>query len=415
MKKFIKNNVISILLSTISIFSLFIGFVFNEDLSTGGAQWDFNLTWPIIINYTDFNFTTDITRHMPLHYVLMSLLNGVLNNQNFIRILYLFLSFLFPLFLYLNLTKIYNHKKDILIIFSSSFLLIPLFRASAIWPNAHLTAIIFFLIGNYFYLKSKEKNIFIYKIINLLFLSFAIYCIQTYLLLFLFYLYKYFSSEKLKDFIKLFVFSALLSLPGFLFIILNPRIVGFGDIITRDLYYTLSSNFSIIFFFFIFLLLNKKNLKIIINEIKNFKNLEIFIIILITFFVFYFQEFFALDPRLRGGGFFYKLSYLILSNNLIFITSALLGLIVSYIVIKYEQNFFYAILIINLMSLNFIVYQKYFEPLFLIMIAILFKNFLINNILSNLKNVLFFYILIFFYFVIAYINYVNKISFNLVL
>lgn len=415
MKKFIKNNIISILLLAISIFSLFIGFILNEDLSTGGAQWDFNLTWPIIINYTDLNFSTDITRHMPLHYFLMSLLNGIFNDQNFIRILYLLLSFLFPFFLYLNLTKIYNYKKDILIIFSSSFLLIPLFRASAIWPNAHLTAIIFFLIGNYFYLKSKETNTFVYKIINLLFLSFAIYCIQTYLLLFLYYLYKYFSSEKLKNFIKLFLFSSLLSLPGFLFIILNPRIVGFGDIITRDLYYTLSSNFSLIFFFFIFLLLNKKNLSIVVNEIKNFKNFEIFIVILITFFVFYFQEFFALDPRLRGGGFFYKLSYLILNNNLIFIISALLGLIVSYILIKYDQNFFYAILIMNLMSLNFIVYQKYFEPLFLIMIAVLFKNFLINNILSSLKNALLFYILIFIYFIIAYINYVNKISFNLVL
>ena len=415
MKKFIKNNIISILLLTISIFSLFIGFILNEDLSTGGAQWDFNLTWPIIINYTNLNFSTDITRHMPLHYVLMSLLNGIFNDQNFIRILYLLLSFLFPFFLYLNLAKIYNYKKNILIIFSSSFLLIPLFRASAIWPNAHLTAIIFFLIGNYFYLRSKETNIFVYKIINLLFLSFAIYCIQTYLLLFLYYLYKYFSSEKLKNFIKLFLFSTLLSLPGFLFIILNPRIVGFGDIITRDLYYTLSSNFSLIFFFLIFLLLNKKNLIIVINEIKNFKNFEIFIVILITFFIFYFQEFFALDPRLRGGGFFYKLSYLILSNNLIFITSALLGLIVSYVLIKYDRNFFYAILIMNLMSLNFIVYQKYFEPLFLIMIAVLFKNFLINNILSSLKNASFFYILIFFYFVIAYINYANKISFNLVL
>ena len=415
MKKFIKNNIISILLLAISIFSLFIGFILNEDLSTGGAQWDFNLTWPIIINYTDLNFSTDITRHMPLHYVLMSLLNGIFNDQNFIRILYLLLSFLFPFFLYLNLAKIYNYKKDILIIFSSSFLLIPLFRASAIWPNAHLTAIIFFLIGNYFYLKSKETNIFIYKIINLLFLSFAIYCIQTYLLLFLYYLYKYFSSEKLKNFIKLFLFSSLLSLPGFLFIVLNPRIVGFGDIITRDLYYTFSSNFSLIFFFFIFLLVNKKNLAIVVNEIKNFKNFEIFIVILITFFVFYFQEFFALDPRLRGGGFFYKLSYLILSNNLIFITSSLLGLIVSYVLIKYDRNFFYAILIMNLMSLNFIVYQKYFEPLFLIMIAVLFKNFLINNILSSLKNASFFYILIFFYFVIAYINYANKISFNLVL
>ena len=49
------------------------------------------------------------------------------------------------------------------------------------------------------------------------------------------------------------------------------------------------------------------------------------------------------------------------------------------------------------------------------MIAVLFKNFLINNILSSLKNTLFFYILIFIYFIIAYINYVNKISFNLVL
>ena len=67
MKKFIKNNILSILLLAISIFSLFIGFILNEDLSTGGAQWDFNLTWPIIINYTDLNFSTDITRHMPLH------------------------------------------------------------------------------------------------------------------------------------------------------------------------------------------------------------------------------------------------------------------------------------------------------------------------------------------------------------
>ncbi len=66
------------------------------------------------------------------------------------------------------------------------------------------------------------------------------------------------------------------------------------------------------------------------------------------------------------------------------------------------------------MSLNFIVYQKYFEPLFLIMMSILFKNFLINNILLSLKNTLFFYGLIFLYFIIAYINILNKISNNLV-
>ncbi len=415
MKKIIKNNITLILLSTIPIFSLFLGFILNEDLSTGGAEWDFNLTWPIIVNYSNFNFITDITRHMPLHYALLSLLYIILNDQYFIRIFYLFLSFLFPIFLYLNLAKIYKNNKIILIIFTSSFLLIPLFRASAIWPNAHLSATVFFLIGNYFYLKSKEKNIFVYKIINLLFLSFAIYCIQTYLLLFLYYLYNHFSSERFKNFIKLLVFSALLSLPGLIFIILNPRIVGFGDIITRDFFYTLSSNFSLIFFFLIFLLLNKENLKIILSEIKNLKSYEIITILLITFCIFYFQEFFALDPRLRGGGFFYKLSYLILSNNLIFITSSLLGLITSYILIKTEPKFFYIFLIINLMSLNFIVYQKYFEPLFLIMMCILFKNFLINNVLLNLKNTLLFYGLIFLYFLTAYINHLYKISYNLVI
>ena len=414
MKKHIKNNITLIFLVVIPILSLFIGFLLNEDLSTGGAKWDFDLTWPIVINYSNLNFSTDITRHMPLHYVLLSLINVTFNDQNLVKIFYLFFSFLLPIFLYLNLSKIYNCKKFILIVFSSSFLFIPLFRASAIWPNAHLTATIFFLIGNFFYLKSKENNIFIYKIINLLFLSLAIYCIQTYLLLFLFYLYNYFSSEKTKDFIKLFSFSALLSLPGLFFIILNPRIVDLGNVLTRDIFYTISTNFSVIFFFLLFLLFNKENLTIVISTIKNLTKIEICSIFLLFFFVFFNQELFTLDPRLRGGGFFYKLSYLIFKNNLIFIFSFLLGLITSYVLIKYEPKFIYIFITLNLMSLNFIVYQKYFEPLFLIMISILFKNFLIYNVLLSLKNTLFFYGLIFLYFITAHINILNKISNNLV-
>ena len=68
---------------------------------------------------------------------------------------------------------------------------------------------------------------------------------------------------------------------------------------------------------------------------------------------------------------------------------------------------------INLMSLNYVIYQKYFEPLFLVLIIILFKNFLIDNILSSLKNVLVFYGLLFSYFITAYINYLNKFSYQL--
>ena len=416
MKTYIKNNIFLILLAIIPIVSLIIGFVSNEDLSTGGAKYDFNLTWPIIVEYSNFNFLGADghipTVHMPLHYGLLSLVYKILGDQHHVRIFYLLFSLLLPTFLYLNLTKIYNQNKLMLIVFSLSFLFIPLLRASAMWSNSHLTATIFVLIGNYFYLKSKENNIFIYKILNLLFLSFAIYSLQTYLILFIYYLYNYFSSEKLNNFIKLFLFSSLMGLPGLLFIILNPRIAEVGVYITRDFFYTISTNFSIIFLFLSFLLFNKENLTIFFKEIKILKKREIIFIFFLCIFSFYNQEFFISNIKL-GGGFFYKLSYFIFDNNLIFITSFLLGLVTAYILVKYEPRFLVIFIMMNLMNLNYVIYQKYFEPLFLIIVIILYKNFLVNNVLLNLKNILTFYGLIFLYFIIAYINYLNKLSYQL--
>ena len=424
MKTYIKENILILLLAIISIISIIIGFILNEDLSTGGAFNDFNLTWKIIIDYTNFGFMDNseevTTRHMPLHYLLLTSFYVILKDQYLVRLFYFFFSFLLPIFLYLNLAKIYNVNKLLLIVFSLSFLLIPLFRATAIWPNAHLTATIFFLIGNYFFLKSKENNFFIHKILNLLFLSFAIYSLQTYLILFLYYLYKYFLSEKLYNFIKLFLFGGLLSLPGLFFIMLNPRISELGGMVTRDFFYTISVNFSIIFLFLSFLILNKENLKIIIDKIKIFKKKEIASIFILFCFAFYNQDLFIVKQVWSetsniklGGGFFYKLSYFVLNNNLIFISSFLLGLVVSYIIIKYEPKFLEIFIIINLMNLNYVIYQKYFEPLFLIIIIILFKNFLVANVIMNFKNILTFYVLIFLYFVIAYINNLSNFSYQL--
>ena len=417
MKKLIKNNIFLTILTIIPIITLLIGFAYNEDFSTGGASWDFNLTWPIIVDYSNFNFTLADDQftmaHMPLHYALLSFLYSIFNDQNIVRIIYLILSLLLPFFLYLNLTKIYNQDKFILIIFSISFLFFPFFRASAIWANSHLTATIFFLIGNYFYLKSKEENVFAYKIFNLLFLSFAIYSIQSYLILFLYYLYNYFSSEKFNNFIKLFIFSAILALPGLFFISLNPRLGSVKSYITQDLLATILTNFSIIFFFLSFILINKENISIILDKIKVLKKIEIIGILFLIVFVFYIQQFLHFDPRLKGGGFFNKLSYLVLNNNFIFVVSSILGLITTYIITKQDPKFLYVITIMNLMSLNYLTYQKYFEPLFLIIVAILFKNFLINNILSSFKNTLLFYGIIFLYFVVGYINFSNEWTYRL--
>mgnify|MGYP006127118653 CR=1 FL=1 len=410
-----KNLITPSILISIPIISLFIGFMFNEDLSTGGSTWDFKVTWPIIVDYSNFNFldADEFTRHMPLHYILLSYLNIIFDDPNVVRLIYLFFSLLLPIFLYLNLEKIYSYDKIHLLIFSFSFLFIPLFRAAAIWSNAHLTATIFFMIGNYFYLKSKEHHTYTYQLLNLLFLAFAIYSLQTYLILFLYYLYNYFLSEKISKFIKILFFCFFLSLPGLYFILLNTRIAT-QITITHDILYSLSTIFSIIFFFYLFLLFNKENFKILIKIIKKFRNIELFILLFISILIFYNQSIFTYDSRLMGGGFFYKLSYFIFNNNLIFITSSILGLALTYILIKYEPKILHIIIIISLMSLNYAVYQKYFEPLFLIMIGILFKNFLIGNILLNFKSTLIFYVTIFFYFLIAHINLFKNLSYNLV-
>jgi hypothetical protein len=410
-----KRSILLYIFILIPLITLFLGFAFNEDLSTGGASWDFNLTWPVVVNYSSFNFfgADQFTRHMPLHYTFLALLNIVIDDAYFVRLFYLFFSLLLPFFLYLNLSKIYDYNKITLLIFSFSFLYIPLFRSSAIWSNSHLTATIFFLIGNYFYLKSKNQNNSINSFLNLLFLAFAIYSLQTYLILFLYYLYNYFLSEKFNTFIKLFLFSCLLGLPGLYFIVLNSRIANITY--SHDIFYTLSTNFSLIFFNLSFLLFNNETFKIFINKIKNLTKIEICAFFFLVVLIFYNQSLFIFDSRLRGGGFFYKLSFLMLNNNLIFIISSLLGLIAVYIAFKYEHKILYIILIINLMALNIIIYQKYFEPLFLIIIAILYKNFLIDNILKSLKNTLIFYSLILFYFLIAQINTFNNFSLSLII
>ena len=324
----------------------------------------------------------------------------------------MFFSLLLPLFVYLNLIKIYNFDKLPIFLFICSLLFLPLFRASAIWPNAHLTAVIFLCISNYFYVQAVNKKNFHYKYLNLLFLAFATYTMQTYVVLFAYYLSCYFLSLNTSRFIKLFIFCCLLGLPGLYFITLNQRIADI--IITRDLFYTLITNFSIMFLYLSFFFINKKNIILIVDEFVNIKKIEFLILILIFALVVYNVDHSILTAKLKGGGFFYKLSHFIFKNNAIFFISAFFGLLISFLVIKKENKIVYIVIIMNLMALNHQIYQKYFEPLFLIMLLLLFKNFLTSNVIINIKNIIFFYLVLVLYLVVAYINSIYKISYFLV-
>ncbi len=389
---------------------IFLGFFLNEDLSTGGSKLDFLRTTPIVVDFTNFGYDKMnlLTRHPPLHYILLSLPYFFYNNIYIVKIFYLAFSLLLPFFLYLNLKKIYNYNKINLLLFSVSFLFFPYFRASAIWPNAHLTALIFLLIANYFYILASHKKNFLHIFLNILFLSCATYSMQSYIVFFAFYLINYFKFYEKYEFLKIICICFIFSIPGF-FLIFYTEIISKLEF-TADIYYTLVTNFSIIFFFICFLILNSKNFKIINDSFKKLNKIEITSIVVIFGFI---VSNFNYD-LLIGGGFFYKLSNLILKNNIIFYFTSFLGFLLIYLIFKKDNKLLIPIILVSLTAINYSISQKYFEPLFLILMFILFKNFLATNLLSKIKYILFYYLAVFTYFIIALVNNYYNFSKNLI-
>ena len=399
-----KNLSISkvVILVLIPLFSLYIGFLFGEDLSTGGSKIDFYKTFPAVTDFSNliFNTTHLHTRHFPFHYLILSIPHFMFDDIYVTRNFYLLFSLLLPVFVYLNLNQIYKQSKKNNLIISFSLIFLPFFKASAIWPNAHLTAVIFLTIANYFYIHTLQSNKFIYKFLNIFFLSISAYCIQSYAIFFIFYLFNYYQNISIKNFLVIIFFCTVFSLPGLFLILSIPKDGLAGLEFTENFSYTIITNLSIIFFFLTFFLINKNNILIMK---KYLLNLEFYEIILIVFlFCLLLLNYKGITAA--GGGFFYKLSLFLFKNKILYFLSSFFGLLVFYLFFKNERKIFYIILLLNFTAIAYYTSQKYFEPLLIISILIFYKNFLVKNIIDNLKNTLIFYFIIFNYFIIALIN-----------
>ena len=396
---------------TLPLILLFLGFFVNEDLSTGGSKLDFFQTFPVVENFTRniFENFDKYTRHFPLHYILLSIPHFFFDNIYITRIFYLIFASFTPFLIYINLQKLYRENNYFNLIVSFSIVFIPYFRASAIWPNAHLTAIIFLLISNYFFLTYKDKNKNYLIFFNIFFLTLSTYSIQSYAVFFLFYLFEYYKTLRLIKFFYILSLCSIFSLPGLYLILKTP--LGAKLDFTENFSYTILTNLSIVLFFILFFLFNKKNSLALKNFFKNIKLVEI-----ITFFLFFilllfnFQNF---TPGL-GGGFFYKISFFIFKNELIFFTISFLSIFIIFFIFKKDKKLFFLILLINLTSTAYYTSQKYFEPLLIIVVLVMIKNFLTENSIKNKEGVLKFYSFIFFYYILALINNYLNISNNLI-
>ena len=157
-----------------------------------------------------------------------------------------------------------------------------------------------------------------------------------------------------------------------------------------------------IIFFYLISLTNFDNIKILLDNLsKRLKNRKI---ILLSIFIFLSYLVFFNYPEVTnlGGGIFVKISNIIYGNDLIIIIFSLLGFFYLIAVSDNDNNSLYIgiiFLTFFLISYNEIIYQKYYEPMFLFSFIIFAKNSFIIKVLEKYKNI---FLTMIFYFI--YLN-----------
>ena len=302
--------------------------------------------------------------------------------------------------------KFKNIDKNNLFLFSLVIFILPSFRSGAIWPNTQVTALVFFLASLYNFVKWQNLNN--YKTINnsllysIFFMSMAVYSRQLYALIFLYYVYIFFLNYNFKKFFQVSLLIFFLAVPGIYFVFQNPNIAAVT--FNASLYNSLLVNSSIISFylipFFVILLIDKK-LGI------NFQNRNYFYIpVLSLIIVVVLAQSFNYNFRM-GGGYFIKLSILLFDNLYFFYLSSIIGFICILSLIK--KNFLILFLLIFGFS-SWLIFQKYFEPMFLILLFLIFQTSLTRKFLESKRNIMAYLFFIGLYFLTALANNLFKIT-----
>ena len=399
---------IGVILYILFSLSLFFGFFLNEDASGTGTYNDFKKTWEYVVLLKD-NYLIDSevwTRLLPLHYIFLSFLYQIFQSEFSVRLFFCFFSTIVPFLFYKNLKiKFKEICKGKLLIISSIILILPYFRSSAIWPNPHVTALIFLFLSLYYFQKwemNLSKKINLELILHIFFLALTVYTRRYYVFFFLYFYFFYLKNLNIKELIIISIFIFFLAVPGFLLIFYFPHYIE--DTGYNLKFYNTILITSSIFLFYLIPFLNVENFKFRENQSK------LILFLCITFSIILCLPF-DYDPKL-GGGYFMKLSNMFLGGNLFFFITASVGF---YFLIKISlenpTKFFLIILILLIFSNNYM-FQKYVEPLWLIILFLVFDLKLIRKFIEHKVQIFYalFYFLI--YSITSIINSIYLISIN---
>ncbi len=390
------------LLYFILYLTLLLSLYFGEN-TTGGASYDFKIISRIIISfasdlkntYRDF-YTLSIS-HFPYYYIFLSFFYNDYFNFSLIKILILHLSLILP-FIFFKIIKLkYNEINKYLFLIPGLFFLSPSYRTSAVWGFNDNIALIFFSLSIFYYIKFLNTEIikkkYIYIILNIFLLALASYIRQYYAFFIIFYLYKIYQQKQFKILFLYIFFAIVFSIQAIIDTFINNFTYSINFI-----NFNIINNFLIFLTIFIIYLIpiyfEKKNILNLINFYKENKKI-LFILLLIVFILHYFFEYGRFNEHTLnyGGGYIYQVLDL-LKIKLFFIPASYISLlfIFHFTYLNYKNNFLIIITLIFFIPLP-VLYQKYFDPLAIILIFCLFENNLINNFIQNLKtNIKFLYL-----------------------
>lgn len=375
----LKTEVIAIFLL---ISSVYLGFYFNED-SSGGAINDYNNQLIIVeafsnnFNETILNYDKYLTRHSPVLIIFLSFLKNLGFNDEGTRLLHitfcLFLPFLFFKCLKLKFPIVNNKITYFLVglIFIS-----PYFRSLSIWPDSRILGLTLFVLSIYFFLIFQNKKELKYAIYNTISLALSAYVSPNFSIFVLFFLLFFFRVYSLnKNILIIIITNILLSLPALYYLF----VLEVNFLTVEALKYTDEDigkfNFankiliiSSLIFFYLFPFYITKIDKIYFSEkilSKVCLSTFIFIICLYNFNYSY---------NLGGGGIFFKISYFIFSNNLLFYIISFISLycIVSRAFNNYNDSLIWIILVAS--NIQYSIYHKYYDLLIIFLFLFLLKG-----------------------------------------
>ncbi len=367
-----KIHRLSLIIYFILSISLILGLILGEDSSGGGSIVDFHSTWILVEKPFDPQ-SMRFEIKFPLHYWIAFIIFKILNDVFLFKLFYVLVTLLLPfLFCKCLEIKFSDVEKNKLFLFSLILLLLPSVRTSAVWPNTQITAIFFFLISIYYFLKWEQLNDFV-KInkslmLTLTFMSLAVYTRQIYALIYLYFVFIFYKKFSFKKFLQVCLITLIFAIPGLIFVIIWPKIiqVTFDSSLQNSLLVNLSIiSFYLVPFFFIIFALNKKKF-ILDNKFFIFSTLSII-------FIFISSNYFDYNFKM-GGGVLMKVSLLLIGDYKLFFLSSFLGLISCYLLCKNNlSNIVLTLLIIFGIS-AYIIFQKYHEPMMLILMFLIYKN-----------------------------------------